>query len=102
MRQLFAGTILLVCAACATQAKYQQYVNGFVGQNADRLYAVWGAPVRSAPLPDGGQVVSFLSNIQAGGGLGGAGFVTGCETTFMLDRASIVRQATFRGNACYS
>ena len=98
MRQLFAGAILLVCAGCATQAKYQQYVNSFVGQEADRLYAVWGAPIRSAPLPDGGQVVSFLSNVQSGRGFG----VTGCETNFMLDRGGIVRQATFRGDACYT
>ena len=98
MRQLFAGAILLLCVGCATQAKYQQYVNSFVGQNADSLYAVWGAPLRSAPLPDGGQAVSFVSNVRAGGGFG----VTGCETTFMLDRSGIVRQAGFRGDACYT
>ena len=104
MRKIFAGVILLVCVGCATQAKYQQYVNGFVGQNAERLYAVWGAPLRSAPLPDGGQAVSFLSNVGAGGGGGfaGRGFVTGCETTFMLDRGGTVRQASFRGDACYT
>ncbi|HYZ34276.1 MAG TPA: hypothetical protein VE684_18560 [Crenalkalicoccus sp.] len=102
MRRSFADAmlrlLLLLCAvACATEAKYQQYVNSFVGQNASQLYAVWGAPQRSAPLPDGGQVVSFLSNVRAGVGLG----ITGCETTFILDRASIVRQASFRGDACY-
>ncbi|WP_431268070.1 hypothetical protein [Dankookia sp. P2] len=97
MKQLLASGILLLLAACSTQADYQKYVDGFVGQNANQLYAVWGAPVRSAPLPDGGQVVSFLSNVQSGRGFG----VTGCETTFILDRGGIVRQATFRGDACY-
>jgi hypothetical protein len=102
MRQFFAGAILLLCAACGTQAKYQQYVNGFVGKNTDQLYAVWGAPVRAAPLPDGGQFVSFLSNVQAGGGYRGGFGVAACETSFMLDRGGIVRQATFRGDACYT
>src|SRR4051812_7957856 len=97
MKRAFVGAILLLCAACATEAKYQQYVNGFVGQNASQLYATWGAPLRSATLPNGGQAVSFLSNVQGGRGFG----VAGCETTFILDKAGIVREASFRGDACY-
>jgi len=97
MRRLLLGATLLLATACATEAKYRQYVNGFVGQGAQQLYSVWGTPLRSAPLPDGGQAVSFLSNVEAGRGYG----VTGCETTFILDRAAIVRQGSFRGSACY-
>jgi hypothetical protein len=97
MRRLLLGATLLLATACATEAKYRQYVDGFVGQGAQQLYSVWGAPVRSAPLPDGGQAVSFLSNVEAGRGFG----VSGCETTFILDRAAIVRQGSFRGSACY-
>lgn len=98
MRRLILGAVLLLSAACATEAKYRQHVDGFIGRDAQHLYAAWGAPVRSAPLPDGGQAVSFLSNVEAGRGFG----VTGCETTFILDRAGIVRQGSFRGSACYA
>ena len=97
MRRLLLGATLLLATACATEAKYRQYVDGFVGQGAQQLYSVWGTPLRSAPLPDGGQAVSFLSNVEAGRGFG----VSGCETTFILDRAAIVRQGSFRGGACY-
>jgi hypothetical protein len=94
--------LLLLFAACATEAKYRSYVDGFVGQSANQLYATWGAPARSAPTPDGGQVVSFLSNVQSGRGFGGGGFgVAACETSFILDRAGTVRQASYRGEACY-
>src|SRR4051794_5447294 len=97
MRRFSTGAFVLLCAACSTQAKYQQYVNGFVGQSDNQLYAVWGAPVRTAPLPDGGQVASFLTNVQSGRGFG----VEGCETSFISDRGGTVRQASFRGSACY-
>ena len=97
MRRLLLGATLLLAAACATEAKYRQYVDGFVGQGAQQLYSVWGAPARSAPLPDGGQAVSFFTNVEAGRGFG----VSGCETTFILDRAAIVRQGSFKGTACY-
>jgi len=95
--RLLAVAALLLMVACATEAKYRTYVDGFVGQTADQLYAVWGAPVRSAPTPDGGQVVSFITNVQGGRGFG----VAGCETSFILDRGGMVRQASFRGEACY-
>jgi hypothetical protein len=89
-RQLLPCALLLF-AACATEAKYRGYVDGFVGQSANQLYATWGAPVRAAPTPDGGQVVSFLSNVQSGRGFGGGGFgVAACETSFILDRAGTV------------
>jgi len=102
MGRLLLGATLLLATACATEAKYRQYVDGFVGQGAQQLYSVWGTPLRSAPLPDGGQAVSFLSNVEAGRGFGASGFgVSGCETTFILDRAAIVRQGSFRGGACY-
>jgi hypothetical protein len=102
-RQLLPCALLLLFAAsCATEAKYRSYVDGFVGQSANQLYATWGAPVRSAPTPDGGQVVSFLSNVQSGRGFGGGGFgVAACETSFILDRAGTVREASYRGEACY-
>ena len=83
--------------ACATEAKYRTYVDSFIGQSADQLYAIWGAPLRSAPTPEGGQVVSFVTNVQGGRGFG----VAGCETSFILDRGGTVRQASFRGDACY-
>jgi hypothetical protein len=89
---------VLLIAACATQAKYRTYVDGFIGKNANQLYATWGAPLRSAPTPDGGQVVSYLSNVQSGRGFG----VTGCETSFILDRGGTVRQASFRGEGCFT
>ena len=91
------ATTMLLLAACATEAKYRTYVDGFVGKDANQLYATWGAPLRSAPTPDGGQVVSFLTNVQSGRGFG----VAGCETSFILDRGGTVRQASFRGDACF-
>jgi hypothetical protein len=101
-RRGWVATGLLPCAlllfvGCATEAKYRSYVDGFVGQNANQLYATWGAPVRTATTPDGGQVVSFLGNVQSGRGFG----VTACETSFILDRSGIVREASYRGEACY-
>ena len=101
-RKLLPCALLLLFAACATEAKYRSYADGFVGQSANQLYATWGAPVRSAPTPDGGQVVSFLSNVQSGRGFGGGGFgIAACETSFILDRAGTVREASYRGEACY-
>ena len=96
--RLLTAVALLFVTACATQAKYRTYVDGFVGKNADQLYATWGAPLRSANTPDGGQVVSFLTNVQSGRGFG----VAGCETSFILGRDGMVRQASFRGDACYT
>jgi hypothetical protein len=96
--RLLTAAALLLMVACATQAKYRTYVDGFIGQNAEQLYATWGAPLRSAPTPDGGQVVSFLTNVQSGRGFG----VAGCETSFILDRGGMVHQASFRGEACYT
>jgi hypothetical protein len=95
--RLLTVAALLLVVACATTAKYRTYVDGFIGQTADQLYAVWGAPLRSAPTPEGGQVVSYLTNVQGGRGFG----VAGCETSFILDRGGTVRQANFRGDACY-
>src|SRR4051812_21582324 len=96
-RQMLPCALLLLFAACATEAKYRSYADSFVGQSASQLYATWGAPVRAAPTPDGGQVVSFLGNVQSGRGFG----VTACETSFILDRTGIVREASYRGDACY-
>ncbi|CAH2602988.1 conserved protein of unknown function [Rhodovastum atsumiense] len=96
MRRWLLAGLVLSATGCATQASYQRHVDGFIGQDATRLYLGWGAPMRMAPLPGGGLAVSFLSNVLASPGFGWRG----CETTFILDQDGIVRLASFHGNNC--
>ena len=91
-----AAVAALVLAACATEASYAAYANSFVGKSATELYGTWGAPLRYAPVPGGGQVVSYLTNVNASLGFG----IQGCETSFVLSETGIVTNASFRGANC--
>jgi hypothetical protein len=88
---------VLLLGGCGGTKAYQAYVDAFVGQSAGQLYAVWGAPERSAPIPGGGSAVSFVTNVDNTVRWG----LQYCETTFILDAQGIARQASFRGDACY-
>ena len=63
--RLLTVVALLFLAACATQAKYRTYVDGFVGKNADQLYATWGAPLRSANTPTAARSSAFSPTCRA-------------------------------------
>lgn len=95
-----AATLLvaaLLLAACGGTKAYQSYVDAFLGQSAGQLYAVWGAPERSAPIPSGGTAVTFVTNVDNTVRWG----LQYCETTFILDASGIAREASFKGDACY-
>ena len=83
-------------AGCSNDS-YQQYVNGFLGRTSDQLYVTWGAPNRSAPLPNGGTAVTFVTNVENTVRWG----LQYCETTYILDPQGIAREASFRGDSCF-
>ena len=93
---LVAGLVAGFAAGCG-DGGYQQYVNGFLGKTSDALYVTWGAPNRSAPLPNGGTAVTFVTNVQNTVRWG----LQYCETTYILDAQGIAREASFKGDSCF-
>ena len=60
---------LLLLTGCATTAGYEKVLSLWIGQSADRLISVWGAPKNVTQLSDGGKVLEYSNhrNIQIGG-----------------------------------
>lgn len=68
------GTFLLLVTAgfttsCATEAKYNEIVQSWIGGTSDELVMAWGPPDSSYSLSDGGSVLQYewQGQTQVGG-----------------------------------
>jgi len=110
--RLFLAALLL--AGCATLEQELDEVKGaWQGAPYDEVVTRWGAPARSATLPDGRQTHTWVSQeapISGGGpqvgvgvfgGSGGGGVGVGIGFPFggSVNRASCERTLTFKDNA---
>lgn len=59
IRKAFAGTVVLLAAACSTSAKYGAQLNSLIGKNTSQLTAVMGQPSAKKILNDGREVWSY-------------------------------------------
>jgi|GEM_PF-7025201 len=80
MRPVIAIGLLVTLGACAST------VPPYIGRGGNQLFLAWGSPERTVRMPDGGNAVTFLR--------------PGCETTFVMDYAGVVRSGSQRGDGC--
>ncbi|MDF2691132.1 MAG: hypothetical protein K0S29_987 [Gammaproteobacteria bacterium] len=128
IKSLSLVLIGLLLVSCATQAKYQQMLNGWQGRNIEDFINVWGYPDQTITALNGDQVyvyhsqnvVSFPSmttpgyttvsssngqtivtqapSISSGGGT----FYYDCTTWVEFNKQHIITKTLFRGNNCVS
>ena len=94
MRPLFAVMLLAFLPACVTTLKAE--MNSWVSKDEATLVSEWGAPARSADLPDGGKVLTGVRDFQTSDDP--AGHQTGrCERSFTLSPQRIVTKWAAHG-----
>lgn len=99
VKKLMAVLMLAILVGCATNAKYQQNIQGWVGLHADQLVDHWGYPTSQIEAPSGAQVYvyEYKQNTPYGNGY----FITQeCTTHFELDAENFIVKASGQGNAC--
>lgn len=64
-RLLLAFAPVAMLAACATGAKFQEKMNGFIGSSESALLMAYGPPNSSQTLPDGGKIIRYVRSGQA-------------------------------------
>lgn len=127
-RNLAAALAAIGAVACATAAKYDAMLAGWIGRDGDALVDVWGYPDREVTAPNGNRVFvyddaslwqtpltvtpAYSSVVQANGRLivrthggyvdGGDLVYTRCSTYFEVDESMRIVRTKFKGNACKS
>ena len=126
MKRLLPLMATLLLVACASEAKYQEKVDAWIGaKETDLVASDWGPPQRVYDLQDGTRILTYSKTQSSGGGFpiigigggfgsGGGGFIstgvgvggggTGggesyCETNFTVDDG-IITDVSFQGDGC--
>ncbi|MGE0095237.1 MAG: hypothetical protein AB7M05_03775 [Alphaproteobacteria bacterium] len=105
LKHTAALAILLLLAACATEAAYTQNVRSWVGKSQGNLIYVWGEPTRIEDS-DGTRTIIYETSrtseefarvtAKPGAHLDGP---LRCTTKFFLEQGVVTRFA-FEGNDC--
>lgn len=85
-----ALALVIFFSACTTT---KSVMKSWVGQPESQLLASWGAPDRTAALPDGGKVDTWVTVWNNSYGL------QTCRKTFTLDGDGTVTQWSYSGCA---
>ena len=125
MRRLMPLTASLLLLACASEAKYQEKVDAWIGaKEADLVASEWGPPQKVYDLQGGTRILTYSKTQSSGGafpmigigggfGSGGGGFIsTGvgvggggggggryCETNFTVEDG-VITDVSFQGDGC--
>ena len=123
MTRLLAVFAALLLLACASEAKYQEKVDAWIGaKEADLVASEWGPPQNVYELQGGTRILTYSKTRPSGAvyptigiggtfGGGGGGFLstgvggrTGgderyCETNFTVEDG-VITDVTFQGNDC--
>lgn len=100
------------CATASLEQEFDQARTSWQGASYDEVVQRWGPPARSAPLPDGSQSHTWISQeapVRAGGpsvgvgvfgGSGGGGVGVGIGFPFgaTINPSSCERSLTFKDN----
>lgn len=120
MRRLISAVVLTLLAGCATTAKYEENLQGWIGKPEQDLVRAWGAPnsvyatggikfltyakTRQGYVP--GMTPSYQTQVIGNtvvstpvGGSPGHAYTRQCDTTFEVS-AGVVSSYRFEGNAC--
>lgn len=65
MESLLAVALIAALTGCATGAKFQTKMNGFVGQSEAAVVGAYGPPMNSYVLGDGSRVLQYTRGGQA-------------------------------------
>lgn len=120
MRIIQLGRILLAIAltmsltACGTVQNYNAAVTSWKNASANQLYTVWGYPNTIKKLPNGNQLLTYVTVDRVKSPTvisqneekthtvitGGDVTVYRCTTWFEVNRQQTIVNATFKGNNC--
>lgn len=99
---------MLSLAGCATTAGYEKILQSWVGADADRLVASWGAPAQTYSMSNG-KLLTFVSDQGASGFTQYNPYLNMsqtsvqsnyCKTTFEIDSLNTVKSWRWEGNTC--
>lgn len=102
---------LMVLSGCATEGKYREKLQTWVGQDSSDLVAKWGTPDGSIDMPDGRKAYIYKehagsrTNVVQGSTGTDYVFTTNysCKTTFFTDPSTKkVVTWEYDGNNCVS
>lgn len=114
--------VLLSLAGCATTAKYEAMLDGWLNRDINALIEAWGYPLNSMKLPNGNTVYifessnSYITPVQAyttyhavgdtlyadTNVIGGEAYSYWCRTFFEVDSSNLIRKWQVKGNSCVS
>lgn len=122
MRGWIAAAAMVALTGCATQAKFKEGMDSWLGSTEGNLVSTLGPPMSVYPTGDGGKILSYSrgGNMQMPGSLNsttrvygntaytqtnvmpGANIQLWCNVNFTLDSRGIVQQWNSNGNHCVS
>ncbi len=113
-RILLAIALTTTLTACGTVQNYNAAVTSWKNASANQLYTVWGYPNTIKKLPNGNQLLTYVTvdrvksptvisqNEEKTHAVitGGDVTVYRCTTWFEVNRQQTIVNATFKGNNC--
>ncbi len=104
-----SALLILMCLGCATNARYEEAIDGWMGSDAERLIHSWGAPSDTDTLGSGKVLYTWLY-------LGDTAVTPyyyssfnvwlnttptlWCKTTFLASASGSIEGWRWEGNAC--
>ena len=113
-RILLAIALTMSLTACGTVQNYNAAVTSWKNASANQLYTVWGYPNTIKKLPNGNQLLTYVTVDRVKSPTvisqneekthtvitGGDVTVYRCTTWFEVNRQQTIVNATFKGNNC--
>jgi len=92
--------LALGMVSCATTARYEEYLEAWVGKPAHDLTGTWGVPQRTHQLPDGRRMYEYRFRDPHHEGRRPAKAHPACKTFFVVDSREIVQAWRWEGHDC--
>lgn len=90
MKAVFTLLLLVLLSACATGAKYQKNIAGWIGQKEARLVSLNGPPTMVYPIDGIGKMLTYVDQ------------EVDCQTHFTVDKEGIIIASKSTGMWCVS
>jgi hypothetical protein len=118
IRSLLTSLLLMVTAGCATTARYEEKLDGWVGLDVNQLIASWGPPTSSLSTPSSRTLLAWSTTRASTGPLPSKSLrneelavaaahrrptrTFWCTTTFAVDGSGKILTWQRQGNGCIS
>lgn len=105
LHKLITISLVVFLCGCATRAKYEAILNGWIGASEDELVTKWGAPSQTYTTQKGNKILTYVDKTDETVLLpNGLPYEVSrsCKTTFTVNPSGVIERYAIEGSDCVS